>query len=361
MTKPKQIRDYTLSDYLDYSDKATKRGTALQAVLAGGQLATSLNLASNLKVDKPNMITPGTISLNSFDVRTGATRALDKSFNTTLKALREGGRDIPSSLVSNYSDSAQQIEEKQAAINAQTKTRSDMMNFESNERARTANAAIDAKNKENEATLRLRKTGMTENAVNRFALQTGNISDMISRGEANKFQASLLYGDAKSDNKELVQKAIREYDKIGVIPQKINTLNTSEIRSTVPGSIISENRQDVVLPEDQSVGDIDFANIGNNGIGRSTILNNNDGTTIPRAPVFGWDGKALSPGGSSLFNNRIVPYEAPLNVLRGSSTPYNTQLPPFKPKVEETEEERKNREYWNNNHPFKRFLSPRGY
>jgi len=172
-------------NYKEYSEDGLKSASVMQALSAGGQFASQNAMISRLNQKGTPGLTPGHISLNGFDIRTGGKRGLDRSFNTMLKYGRESGQDIAPSMLSRYSDANQTIEEKQAAISAETRDKERLINFKTEEEAKKFNT----QKKINEENVRLnledRKTGMNMASLNQFLTGVANISNMNMAEKSN--------------------------------------------------------------------------------------------------------------------------------------------------------------------------------
>ncbi len=225
----KYDRDKSLLDrYGEYSDKTTMGASAIQSVLATGQLGTELALASKLKTKETQKVTPGNISLHSYDAKTGAKGALDQSFASMAKMSRESGREMSPSAIDSYSKNAMAIEAQQAQINAETLNKASSINFESEERAKATNAQLASMDNKLEYENSLRKTGMASSAINNFAKGISNIADMQSRNVANKFNAEILLGsNKKTEEKDSLTASLNTLQSQREIDSKNKMLNTT--------------------------------------------------------------------------------------------------------------------------------------
>lgn len=178
-------------DYKEYSNKALKDASIMQAVSSSGQYLASSNLINKMDITRTPNISTGSVSLSSYNMATPATNKLDQSFNSMLRYSRESGRAINPLLLSSYSDAATEIHSKQAEINNEIKNKEEVINSQLSEDAKKFNATNLFKYHEAKDKLGIYKTGMKLNNLNQFAVGISNISNIKMAKEANDLSAEL--------------------------------------------------------------------------------------------------------------------------------------------------------------------------
>jgi len=141
-------------------------------------------------------------SPNTYDP---AVRSLDRAFNTQISATRESGRTPNPQLFSVYSDQIQKASLLQAEEYRKTKNQEEITNAGLRAQADQLNAQIEQSNNAADLQVQSAKAGLEAQAIAKVEAGVANISNMMSRNVANKFQAEITAQEGILTQEELAK------------------------------------------------------------------------------------------------------------------------------------------------------------
>jgi len=175
--------------YEAYRNRALKQDTISQTLSSGLQYMANDSMINRLDVTRPQGMSTGKVSLNSFNVVPEATKALDRSFNTMLNFTREGGQKVDPTLLSKYTEGVTSIGQTQAKINTETKNQEKLTNFQASERAKEFNTQIGIQYARDVDANKAMKAQGNMNNLGALSVGLANISNMRNKALADNFSA----------------------------------------------------------------------------------------------------------------------------------------------------------------------------
>ena len=218
MATKKQTTSYTdlLNDFNKFQDRDTATAVGLQSALAIGNIFKGKRAAEMLKYTPPARMQARTVNLSTPDLASGATRALDRAFASSVNAAREAGRTVGGDLLDAYGRNTREIADAQGKAYQQTQNKAEELNFQAGSQADAYNFQQSAQDAQIEAALRGKKSGIYSNTTDQTMEMIANTINLRNAATLNKFQAGVdlkPYMDAEAAAKAASDKAIQDAEE----------------------------------------------------------------------------------------------------------------------------------------------------
>ena len=224
MATKKQTTSYTdlLNDFNKFQDRDTAVATGIQSALAIGNIFKGKRAAEMLKYTPPARMQARTVNLSTPDLASGATRALDRAFASSVNAAREAGRTVGGDLLDAYGRNTREIADAQGKAYQQTQNKAEELNFQAGSQADAYNFQQSAQDAQIEAALRGKKSGIYSNTTDQTMEMIANTINLRNAATLNKFQAGVdlkPYMDAEAAAKAKLRNESRS--------EHISNINTA--------------------------------------------------------------------------------------------------------------------------------------